>query len=303
MTSISIACADQWCARVSRPVPVEIPVTGALLCSPDHFDVIDVRNAHMEGQIGSIDKELALSQWIGLAEAIESIGLSIHLLDLHEHLIDAVFTANPSFVTSDADGNPLAIIGRMNHPNRTEESELHRRTLEQIGIRCQEITSDIEGCWEGNGDTLKHPGQALIWCGIGPRSELACHQEVGRMLDLDVAILQLPDPTFYHLDTALALLDGSCAAYIPAAFDDPGRTLLEAAFENLIEVDDLEAREVLAGNLWCPDGRHVLMSAGAPITRSRIESNGFQVLEIETGEFLKSGGSVFCMRQEIREQL
>jgi N-dimethylarginine dimethylaminohydrolase len=123
------------------------------------------------------------------------------------------------------------------------------------------------------------------------------------MLDLDVAILQLPDPTFYHLDTALALLDGSCAAYIPAAFDDPGRTLLEAAFENLIEVDDLEAREVLAGNLWCPDGRHVLMSAGAPITRSRIESNGFQVLEIETGEFLKSGGSVFCMRQEIREQL
>lgn len=120
------------------------------------------------------------------------------------------------------------------------------------------------------------------------------------MLDLEVAILQLPDPDFYHLDTALTLLDDRRAAYVPAAFDETGRALLETAFDGLIEVDDQEARDVLAGNLWCPDGEHVLMSAGAPVTQSRLNSEGFQVVEIETGEFLKSGGSVFCMRQEIR---
>lgn len=303
MTMASIVTADQWLSHPPRLVPSEVPVTGALLCSPDHFDVIDVHNVHMEGHIGSIDRELALSQWIHLADAIESLGLSIHMLELQEHLVDAVFTANPSLVTCDSEGNPRAILSRMSHPDRREETHLHRRTLEAIGLPCQQIPSRIEGFWEGNGDTLRHPGRAVIWCGVGPRSELDCHLEVGRMLGLDVAVLQLPDPTFYHLDTALALLDGSCAAYVPGAFDEVGQALLEAAFDHLIEVDDLEAREVLAGNLWCPDGRHVLMSAGAPITRSRIESNGFQVLEIETGEFLKSGGSVFCMRQEIREQL
>ena len=120
------------------------------------------------------------------------------------------------------------------------------------------------------------------------------------MLDLEVAFLQLPEPHFYHLDTALTLLDENCAAFVPAAFDETGQALLQTAFDRLIEVDDREARELLAGNLWCPDARHILMSAGATVTRSRLETAGFQVVEIETGEFLKSGGSVFCMRQEIR---
>ena len=300
MSADPITTAQQWNDRPPRPVPLEAPVTGALLCPPDYFDVIDVRNAHMEGQIGTIDQELAWNQWLGLADAIESLGLSVHLLESHEQLVDAVFTANPSLVINDGEGIPRAIIGRMSHSNRRPESSLHRQALEKIGLPCQEIADQVEGCWEGNGDTLRHPGRALIWCGVGSRSDIDCHLEVGRMLDLEVAVLQLPDPDFYHLDTALTLLDEKRAAYVPTAFDETGRALLETAFDRLIEVDDQEARDVLAGNLWCPDGKHVLMSAGAPVTQSRLNSEGFQVVEIETGEFLKSGGSVFCMRQEIR---
>lgn len=298
-----ISDAEQWSSTLFPPITRRSSVTGALLCSPEYFDVIDVRNAHMEGQIGSIDHDQARSQWIDLADAIESLGLTIHLLETYEHLVDAVFTANPSLVTTDVEGKTQAILGRMSHPNRREESQLHRSAIEPLGIPCQEIRPSVQGTWEGNGDTLRDPGRNLIWCGIGSRSKLDCHIEVGRMLGLEVAILELPDPSFYHLDTALALLDETTAAYVPAAFNRTGLSLLEAAFETLIEVDEQEARKSLAGNLWCPDGSHVLMPAAAPITRRRIETHDFEVREIETGEFLKSGGSVFCMRQEIREQI
>ena len=42
---------DGWPA-----IPVTPPWDGVLMCRPDHFAVIDVKNRFMEGQIGRIDK-------------------------------------------------------------------------------------------------------------------------------------------------------------------------------------------------------------------------------------------------------
>ena len=63
-----------------------------------------------------------------------------------------------------------------------------------------------------------------------------------------------------------------------------------------IEVDAGEARTRLACNACGPDGRHVLLPAGAPITAKRLRAEGFEVIEVDTEEFLKAGGSVFCMK-------
>lgn len=301
MNHSPIATAEQWRASPRRQTPDEVPVSGALMCPPDHFDVIDIRNAHMSAHVGQVDEAAARSQWNSLADAIDGMGLDVHLLDPPKGLVDAVFTANPSLVSVDDCGQPVAIIGRMDHPDRRPESGLHRSRLRQLGIRCLDIDAATAGIWEGNGDTLKHPGLSLLWCGVCMRSHLECHLEVGRMTGHELAILHLPDPCFYHLDTALAMLREDCVAVVRSAFDPGGIELLESAFDQLIEVDEVEAREKLAGNLWCPDGLHVLMPAGAPITADRLSKHGFAVTEIETGEFLKSGGSVFCLRQEIRE--
>ncbi|MDE0959272.1 MAG: arginine deiminase-related protein [Planctomycetota bacterium] len=303
MNHSPIATAEQWRATPRRRTPEEAAVSGALMCPPDHFDVIDIRNAHMSAHIGKIDAVAARCQWDSLTAAIGAMGLEVHRLDPPEGLVDAVFTANPSLVSVDATGQPVAVIGKMDHPDRRPESELHRSRWLQLGIRCLDIDANTAGAWEGNGDTLKHPGLSLLWCGVGMRSQLDCHLAVGRMLGHEVATLDLQDPCFYHLDTALAMLRQDCAAVVRSAFDETGIDLLESAFDLLVEVDENEAREKLAGNLWCPDGHQVLIPAGAPITAGRLSKQGFEVTEIETGEFLKSGGSVFCMRQEIRESI
>ena len=115
---------DDW-TRTPLDFAPPGPVTGVLVGPPTHFDITDVRNAHMEGQVGNVNREKALQQWGQLCRSIENLGLVVHEIDSHPEQVDAVFTANPSLCTSDREGLPRAIIGRMNHPNRVPESDRH----------------------------------------------------------------------------------------------------------------------------------------------------------------------------------
>ena len=40
----------------------------------------------------------------------------------------------------------------------------------------------------------------------------------------------------------------------------------------------------------------MLIQKGNPVTKEGLETAGFRVLELDTSEFIKSGGSVFCMK-------
>ena len=82
----------------------------------------------------------------------------------------------------------------------------------------------------------------------------------------------------------------------PEAFTPDGRALIETLFERAIAAPEDEARRGFACNALCPDGRHVLIQRGNTVTNSRLEAAGLEVLELDTGEFMKSGGSVFCMK-------
>jgi N-dimethylarginine dimethylaminohydrolase len=40
----------------------------------------------------------------------------------------------------------------------------------------------------------------------------------------------------------------------------------------------------------------VLIQRGCAVTNERLRAAGYEVRELDTDEFLKSGGSVFCMK-------
>ena len=52
-----------------------------------------------------------------------------------------------------------------------------------------------------------------------------------------------------------------------------------------------------ACNAHCPDGRNVIIDQTATATAKLLESAGFRVHLVDTSEFRKAGGSVFCLRQ------
>lgn len=58
---------------------------------------------------------------------------------------------------------------------------------------------------EGQGDLLMVGERVLA--GYGFRTDQRAHAEIAAVLGLPVVSLELVDPRFYHLDTALAVLD------------------------------------------------------------------------------------------------
>jgi N-dimethylarginine dimethylaminohydrolase len=110
--------------------------------------------------------------------------------------------------------------------------------------------------------------------------------------------LRLVDPRFYHLDTALCVLDSSTAMYYPAAFDDAGRAALASTFAELIEAKDEDA-EVLGLNA-VSDGHHVVLAAAATGLAHSLRSRGFEVVPVDMSELLKAGGGAKCCTLELR---
>ena len=80
------------------------------------------------------------------------------------------------------------------------------------------------------------------------------------------------------------------------AFSEESKHRLGALIPNLIPLPFDEAVEGLACNGHCPDGLQYLVHGSNKKTMAIARSEGFEVIGVDTGEFLKSGGSVYCMK-------
>ena len=281
-------------------LPALPPVRRVLLADPAEFDTLYAINPHMldaAGALKRVDRERARGQWLALRGTLEELGLEVHVAPPLGGHPDLVFCANQALPVPGAlfaDGRPRAVPSRMAHAERRGEVPHVMAALEALGFVGMPL--EREARLEGMGDGLWHPGRRFLWAGCGPRSEAAAWEELAERVDLGVALLELVEPDFYHLDTCFALLAEDACLWVPEALAAESRGLVEALVPRRIEADAREARELLACNAWCPDGRTVVLQAGCEVTSGRLRAAGFGVREVETGEFLKAGGSVFCMK-------
>ena len=72
--------------------------------------------------------------------------------------------------------------------------------------------------------------------------------------------LTLVDPRYYHLDTALAVLDDETIMYYPEAFTADSREVLEELYPDAILASDGDAEAF--GLNAVSDGSHVIAAAG-----------------------------------------
>ncbi len=266
-----------------------------LLAAPDFFDVQYVINPHMEGQIGQVDRAEARGQWMALCAAYEDLSIPTHVVPGAAGLHDMVFCANQTLPFQRSDGSRGVVLSRMHAPQRRAEVPHFARFFSGQGYDVLALEEETD--FEGMGDALWHPGHALLWGGHGIRTDPAAYDEISRKLGVPILTLRLDDPDFYHLDTCLSVLDARSALIYPGAFDADGLALLHHFFAQLIEAPEEEARRGFACNAHCPDEKHVLIHTGNDETMRHLCNAGFEPIEIDTSEFLKAGGSVFCMKQ------
>jgi N-dimethylarginine dimethylaminohydrolase len=257
-----------------------------LMCRPEHFAVEYAINPWMHpGE--SVDADRAMRQWERLRAAYTGLGHTVRTIVPIDGLPDMVFAANGACVV---DGKVLG--SRFRYPQRAAEGPAYLRWFAEHGYHVREP----HAINEGEGD-LVFAGRAIL-AGYGFRTDRAAAADVTELFGLPVISLRLVDPRFYHLDTALVVLDSDTAAYYPAAFDDAGIAALTTHFAELIEAKDEDA-EVLGLNA-ISDGRHVVLPEQATGLAGQLAAAGFEPVPVDLSEFLKSGGGPKCCTLELR---
>lgn len=260
-----------------------------LMCEPVHFRVEYAINPWMDPD-RPVDTDLARKQWQLLRETLVELGHTVHLLDPVPGLPDMVYAANGALVL---DG--IAYGARFRYSQRAAEAIAHRRWYERHGWRFASPTLVNEG----EGDLAYAAGMLLA--GHGFRTDPASHQEVQEVFGRPVISLQLVDPRFYHLDTALAVLDPDGAgrvAYFPGAFSAGSQAVLRQLFPDAVIADETDAAAF--GLNLVSDSRHVVLNAEATGMASKLTAAGYTPVVVELSELRKGGGSVKCCVAELR---
>jgi N-dimethylarginine dimethylaminohydrolase len=258
-----------------------------LMCPPTYFAVTYSINPWMRPDQPT-DPDLAMRQWSRLRQIHLELGHTVQVIDPVAGLPDMVFAANGATVI---DGKVLGAQFRF--AEREAEAGAYLDWFRASGyrdVRQARLTN------EGEGDIL-FTGRALI-AGYGFRTDLAAHAELEETFGVPVISVRLVDSRFYHLDTAMCVLDDETVAYYPGAFEDADRAALAAHFTELIEASDADA-EVFGLNA-VSDGRHVVLPVQAAELAAKLAAHGFEPIGVDLSELRKAGGGPKCCTLELR---
>nr|WP_314840715.1 dimethylargininase [uncultured Microbacterium sp.] len=268
-----------------------------LMCKPSHFTVSYKINPWME-PANPTDTAKAVAQWQALHDLYIDLGHEVELIEPLEGFPDMVYTANGGFLIGGR-----AYVPKFRFVERQGESPAFADWFRAAGYDTV-IPEEVN---EGEGDFLL-VGDVIL-AGTGFRSTGDSHREVGEVFDREVVSLNLVDPRFYHLDTAIAVLDPvqgvenggperANIAYLPGAFDDASRAILEERFPDAILVSDEDGS--VFGLNSASDGYNVVISPRARGFEKQLRERGYNPIMIDLSELLLGGGGIKCCTLELR---
>ncbi len=264
-----------------------------LMCRPEHFTVVYRINPWMDPHLPT-DTALAVRQWEVLYNTYLELGFDVELIDPIAGLPDMVYAANGGFVIDN-----IAYGASFTYAERQPEGPAYMDWFRDNGFEVR----TPENVNEGEGDFLL-VGDAIL-AGTGFRSASNSHQEIGEIYGREVVTLNLINPSFYHLDTAIAVLDPAPAAgeqpniaYLPSAFDEASLVILRERFPDAILVTEEDAA-VLGLNSFS-DGYNVVIASRAVDFERQLRERGYNPIGVDLSELLLGGGGVKCCTLELR---
>lgn len=257
------------------------------LCPPTYFDVQVVANPWMRPDT-RVDRTRALAQWTRLRAVMEDLGHDVDVVEPVDGLDDMVFAANSGVAL---DGRVLR--SRYRCPHRRGEEDAWAAWFAAAGFT--EVRQATSG-FEGEGDVVV-VGRTLV-VAQGPRTDAAARAELAAFFPgVEVVGVELVDPRWYHLDTAMFALDDTTIAWFPPAFSARSRAVLAARWPDAVVIGLADA--LAFGANAVSDGRHVLLPVGAAGLATTLRARGYDPVPIDVSELLLSGGAVKCATLEV----
>lgn len=274
-----------------------------LMVTPEHFEIAYAINPHMVdkgGELKRIDKTLAWKQWNQLKTTFETLGLQVSVFEGQPHLPDMVFCANPIFPFLKNNRTEF-VCSNMLSPFRRNEVEYFARHINKNNHELYKLPEKFN--FEAMGDALWNYETGEIFGGYGFRTDIHAYEVLEQITGAKVIRLKLINETFYHTDTALCIVDKDTALVVAEAFNEASLETLRLKFKNIIWVPIEEAQNHLAANACSVDGHHVIVEKNAPLVRAQLQKLGYSTHVVDTSEYVKSGGSLFCMKLMMWDKL
>jgi N-dimethylarginine dimethylaminohydrolase len=266
-----------------------------LLCPPTYFDVVDQKNPYMSGE-SPVDHAKARTQWQALCSALEQSGCEVETIDPAPDLEDMVFAANQVFAGYKEGVGKFIVPSRMVYASRQREVPFYVEWYRKRGYRIVDLDLGDERL-EGHGDLLWHPDWSRVYAGYGFRTTRGAVDKFAvamSKMEIPVVPLQLVDPYCYHLDTCLCPLNNEAALIYPGAYSPESLAALRKLWKRIHELSADEAHRFM-GNGIVANGRYITPYL-TPHLESILEREELTPVIVETSEFEKAGGSLFCMK-------
>jgi N-dimethylarginine dimethylaminohydrolase len=268
------------------PAPRTRSAQRLFLCPPAFYDVTYSINPWMDPTV-PVDFSLAWRQWSRVVAELDGLGHELVFIEPKKGCPDMVFLGDAGIVVGDR-----FLCSRFRHVEREPEAEHYRRSFGAAGYEVVDLPPGA--ILEGLGDVSVYGSKGIF--GHGPRSNragLEAFRAFAPFVDV-IAEVELPDPRFYHLATALVFLDEDTVLFYPDALTPAGVRALEASVPRAIPVSTRDVLEHQACNCIVI-GDVVLIDGCSPELERTLSRLGFSVKVFPASEFKKGGGSVRCL--------
>lgn len=263
------------------------PLNKVIMCEPQYMEIREVINETQKYYTqNNIDQDLAMNQHRKFTSSLRANGVEVLLLPPDNTFPEQVFTRDIGFTI----GNQVFVAQMASSIRKGEEKALQKR----LNFRGSPFIEMTEGIIEG-GDVMIN--QHTVYVGISSRTNKRAVAILQEALP-NFKIIPIPfHEEYLHLDCVFNILSRDEALYFPAALSDETIMMLKKQFR-LIEVTE-EEQFTLGTNVLSIGNKKVYSLPSNQIVNEKLRERGYDVIEIDLSEIIKSGGSFRCCTMPI----
>jgi len=254
-----------------------------ILCQPQYMTIRDVINEtqkHFKDK--GINIEKALEQHAHFVKTLREHKIEVILLPYHKKYPEQVFTRDIGFTLGET-----VFVADMASNIRDGEENVLKVWLEDEEISYYNIIGhQIEG-----GDVIID--QDRIYIGLSNRTNQEAIDHLKELLNKQFEIITIDfEKKYLHLDCVFNIVSPELALIYAPALKPEYIDLFKSKYE-LIEVTDEEEFTLGTNVLSIGDKKIISLPANKKVNEE-LRKRGFEIIEVDITEIIKSGGSFRC---------
>ncbi|TLS36807.1 dimethylarginine dimethylaminohydrolase family protein [Pseudalkalibacillus caeni] len=253
-----------------------------VLCEPHYMTIRDVINeTQKQYKNEGINIDKAVEQHGRFVKELRSQGVEVVLLPYHEKFPEQVFTRDIGFTLGQT-----VFIAKMASEVRSGEEDVLKQWLDDEEISYFNLAEDrIEG-----GDVIID--RNTIYVGLSNRTNRKAVERLQSLLtQFEVKAVPFTE-TYLHLDCVFNVISPEVALIYPEALTKVDIDLFSSRYD-LIEVSKGEQFTLGTNVLAIGDNKIFSLPVNKEVNK-QLRNKGFDVIEVDISEIIKSGGSFRC---------